>query len=117
LAAENVDFLWNSAGRALEKGDEGVLLTVENTKTGEQSRLTTDGVFVSIGRRPATALFREELLLDEEGYIVADETTKTNLPGVYAVGDVRQKPLRQIVTAVGDGAVAAHYAEEFLSGV
>jgi thioredoxin reductase (NADPH) len=117
LAAENVDFLWNSAVRALEKGEEGVLLTVENTETGEQSRLLSDGVFVSIGRRPATALFREELLLDEEGYIVADETTKTNLPGVYAVGDVRQKPLRQIVTAVGDGAVAAHYAEEFLSGV
>lgn len=117
LGTENVDFLWNSAVRALEKGDEGVLLTVENTETGEQSRLFTDGVFVSIGRRPATALFREELLLDEEGYIVADETTKTNLPGVYAVGDVRQKPLRQIVTAVGDGAVAAHYAEEFLSGV
>ena len=115
--AENVEFLWNASVLSLEKGEEGVLLSLEDTQTGERRCLLVDGVFVSIGRRPATALFEGQLLLDNEGYIVADETTKTNLPGVYAVGDVRQKPLRQIVTAVGDGAVAAHFAEEFLSGM
>ena len=90
-------------------------MSLQDVSGGNARERTFDGVFVSIGRLPATDLFREELLLDGEGYIVADETTKTSLPGVYAVGDVRGKPLRQIVTAVGDGAVAAHFAEEYLS--
>ena len=74
-----------------------------------------DGLFVSIGRKPATELFSGILELDESGYIVADESTKTCIDGVFAVGDVRTKVLRQVVTAVGDGAVAAHYAEEYIS--
>ena len=75
-----------------------------------------DGVFVSVGRKPATELVRGQLELDRDGYVLAGETTETNIPGVYAVGDVRTKPLRQIVTAVADGAVAIHMAEKYLAG-
>ncbi len=69
----------------------------------------------SVGRKPATELVRGQLNLDSAGYIIADESTRTNLPGVYAVGDVRTKALRQVVTAVADGASAAHFAEEYLA--
>ena len=69
---------------------------------------------MAIGRVPDTSLFQGQLELDRQGYIVADETTRTAVAGVFAVGDVRTKPLRQIVTAAADGAVASHYAEEFL---
>ena len=74
-----------------------------------------DGVFVSVGRKPATDFFGSQLDLDENGYIIADETTKTSIPGVYAVGDIRTKQLRQVVTAVSDGAMAVHSAEEYLA--
>ena len=83
--------------------------------TGAERELACDGVFISLGRAPATELFRNELALDKSGYIVADESTRTSLPGVFAVGDVRTKALRQVVTAVSDGAVAVHYAEEYLA--
>ena len=119
MAAENVTFLWDSEVEAypLEEGVRGRIkgALVKNRKTGETTELTCDGIFISIGRKPNTELFAGQLILDEAGYIVADETTKTNLPGVFAVGDVRTKALRQVVTAVGDGAVAAHFAEEALS--
>ncbi|MBR3926938.1 MAG: FAD-dependent oxidoreductase, partial [Akkermansia sp.] len=81
-----------------------------------ESEITCDGVFVSIGRKPATELVAGQLELDESGYVVADETTETNIPGVYAVGDVRTKLVRQVVTAVADGAAAVHMAEEYLAG-
>ena len=92
---------------------EGVM--VENLKTGARERLDVQGLFVSIGRRPATELVKDRLTLDGAGYIMAGEDTKTNIPGVYAVGDVRTKQLRQIVTAVADGAMAAHVAEAYLA--
>ena len=68
----------------------------------------------SRGRKPATALVEGQLALDPQGYIPADETTRTAIPGVFAVGDIRTKALRQIVTATADGANAAHFAEEYL---
>ena len=76
--------------------------------------LDCQGAFVSIGRVPNTQLVEGLLELDRQGYLAADESTRTNLPGVFAVGDVRQKPLRQIITAAADGAVAAHFAQEYL---
>ena len=82
--------------------------------TGEEKTLELDGLFISVGRKPATELFGDQLELDSAGYIVADESTRTNIPGVFAVGDVRTKAVRQIVTAAADGAVAAFYAEEYL---
>ena len=115
MKAENVTFLWDS--RVEEYLVDGRIkgAKVKNRKTGEVTEVTCDGIFISIGRKPNTELFAGQLDLDEGGYIIADETTKTNLPGVYAVGDVRTKALRQVVTAVGDGAVAAHFAEEELA--
>lgn len=86
-----------------------------NLRTGEAEELTCDGVFIAIGRVPDTKLFAGQIDLDENGYILADETTKTSVPGVFAVGDARTKPLRQIVTAAADGAVASKFAEEFLT--
>ena len=115
LKAENVEFFWNTAVEELlwEKKLTGVRL--RELKTGQLSQLACDGVFVSIGRTPVTELVRGQLALDENGYIVADETTRTSLPGVFAVGDVRTKLVRQVVTAVSDGAVAVHLAEEYLA--
>lgn len=72
-------------------------------------------LFVSIGRNPASSLFADQIQLDAAGYVVADESTRTSIPGVFAVGDVRTKELRQVVTAVADGAVAAHYAEKYIA--
>jgi thioredoxin reductase (NADPH) len=115
MRAENVDFLWDSAVEDyMLDGGRIVGVRVKNRKTGEVSERSCDGLFVSIGRKPNTELFADQLTLDEGGYIMADETTRTNLEGVFAVGDVRTKALRQVVTAVGDGAVAVHFAEEYL---
>lgn len=115
LVAPNVEIRWNNQVTKLLHGERLTGIMVKNTQTGEETEIFCDGLFVSIGRNPATALFRKELELDNEGYIVADETTKTSLPGVYVVGDVRTKELRQIVTATADGAVAAHQAERHIS--
>lgn len=115
MQAENLEFLWDSA--VVEYTVDGRVqgAKVKNLKTGEIAEVSCDGIFVSIGRKPNTALFDGQIELDQAGYIVAGETTHTNLPGVYAVGDVRTKALRQVVTAVGDGAVAVHFAEEYLA--
>lgn len=112
---ENIEFRWNSEVTALWHGDRVDGVVVRNRATGVEEEVSCDGLFVSIGREPATALFKGQLDLDEAGYIVAGESTATNLPGVYAVGDVRTKAVRQIVTATADGAVAAHQIEEYLS--
>lgn len=115
MNAENVEFLWNSviSDYIVETRVSGAV--IKNLSDGKESKLDADGVFVSIGRKPATDLFRGKLELDENGYIVADESTKTSIDGVFAVGDVRTKALRQVVTAVADGAVAVHFAEEYLA--
>ncbi len=113
---ENIIPVWNSVVAGLNgEPDTGKLasLTLRDTKTGATRALECQGAFVSIGRVPNTQLVEGLLDLDKQGYLVADETTCTSLPGVFAVGDVRQKPLRQIITAAADGAVAAHFAREF----
>jgi len=115
LEAENVEFLWNSGVTELLHEDRLTGLRVKNLLSGQEQEISCDGVFVSIGRQPATELVQGQLELDEVGYIIADETTKTAIPGVYAVGDVRTKQLRQIVTAVADGAMAVSMAEEYLA--
>jgi thioredoxin reductase (NADPH) len=116
MGADNVDFLWNSRIKEwLVEDGRLVGALVEDLQTGACEELRVDGAFVSIGREPATAFLGGSLALDAHGYVVADESTRTAIDGVYAVGDVRTKVLRQVVTAVGDGAVAAHYAEEYLA--
>lgn len=116
MRAQNVEFRWNSAVDGLLHGDKLTGVRLRDVRTGETTELSCDGLFVCIGRKPATELVKGQLALDDGGYILADETTKTSLPGVFAVGDVRTKPLRQVVTAVADGAVAVQMAEEYLAG-
>lgn len=114
IKEKNIEFKWNSQVDKLLY-DEKIKGVVLKNKDGSTQEISLDGLFVSIGRNPATKLFRDQLELDSSGYIVADESTKTNLPGVFAVGDVRTKAVRQIITAAADGAVAAHFAEEFIA--
>ena len=116
MKTQNLEFRWNSTVSALLHGEELTGLRLKDTVTGAETEVPCDAVFVSIGRKPATELVEGQLELDRSGYIIADETTRTNIPGVFAVGDVRTKPLRQVVTAVADGAVAVHMAEEYLAG-
>ncbi|MBE6543560.1 MAG: thioredoxin-disulfide reductase [Ruminococcaceae bacterium] len=115
MKSENIEFIWNTTVESLITDKRVTGAIVKNVTTGEFSEVMCDGIFVSIGRDPATKLFEGILALDENGYIIADESTKTNIDGVYAVGDVRTKTLRQVVTAVSDGATAAHFAEEYIS--
>ena len=112
MDAPNIRFLWNSQVTELLGEDILSQVKVQNLENGEAQILDVQGLFVSIGRKPATDLVKDQLTLDGAGYIMAGENTKTNIPGVYAVGDVRTKELRQIVTAVADGAMAAHMAEQ-----
>ena len=113
--AENVEFRWNTQVTELLHDGKLTGLKLRNTVTGEESTLNCDGVFVSVGRKPVTDLVRGQLTLDESGYVVADESAATSIPGVYAVGDLRTKRLRQVVTAVADGAMAVHMAEGYLA--
>ena len=117
LNAPNVEFLWNCTVSELLQNGRLTGVKVQNLITGEEKEISADGLFVSIGRKPNSSLVQGQLELDGAGYIVADESTATSLPGVFAVGDVRTKNVRQIVTAAADGAVAAHYAEEYLASL
>lgn len=113
--APNVEFLWNKVVTGLEGADKLEKIVLQDTVTKDTTTLDAQGLFVAIGRVPSTELFKDVLKTDVFGYIEADETTRTSIPGVFAVGDVRTKPLRQVVTAVSDGAVASKYVEEFLT--
>ncbi len=115
LSAENVEFVWNSTVEKLITDDALKGITVKDIVSGELCDIACDGVFVSIGRKPATDFLKGKLTLDDNGYIVADESTKTDIDGVFAAGDVRTKALRQVVTAVADGAVSVQYAQEYLA--
>ena len=116
MNAENVEFRWNSTVSELLYGDRLTGVRLKDVHTGEETELVADGVFVSVGRKPATELLADQIELDKGGYIAAGETTETNIPGVYAGGDVRTKLLRQVVTAVAAGAMAVHMAEEYIAG-
>ncbi len=112
--AENTEFVFNSTVNRIinNNGVNGVEIL---NKDGTTKEIECDGIFVSIGRQPSTAFLGNEIALDSNGYIIADETTKTNIDGVFAAGDIRTKALRQVITAAADGAVAAHFTEEYIS--
>lgn len=114
MKAENVEFIWDSAVTEILSDGRVTGVRTRNLKDGTEREVPFDGLFVSIGRRPATDFLNGALELDDYGYIKADESTRTSVEGVFAVGDVRTKALRQVVTAVSDGATAVHYAEEYL---
>ena len=116
LDAPNVQILFSSKVTDLHGQDRLSGVTVEDLKTGKQTQIDCQGLFVSIGRLPNSALVQGQLELDVGGYIPTDSETQTAIPGVYAVGDVRTTPVRQVVTAVADGALAVHRAESYLSG-
>lgn len=114
LDQSGIEFVWNSRAVRILHEKKVTGIAVEDVKTGAKTEIACDGIFVAIGRVPDTELFKGQVDMDQTGYLIADESTRTNLPGVYAVGDLRVKPLRQIVTAASDGAVASHFIEEFL---
>ena len=111
----NVEVVWDSIPKEINGADEGMVssLTIENVKTGEKSVLTVAGVFIAVGNNPNSS-YTDAVDKDEKGYIIADESCKTSLPGVFAAGDIRTKRLRQVSTAVADGANAVHSVQEYL---
>lgn len=113
-ALENVEFVWNSETVAIEGNGQVEALRLRQTKTGEERRLDVDGVFIAVGIAPESELYAGQLELDEQGYIRADESGQTSVPGVFAAGDVRTKALRQILTAASDGANCVASAERYL---
>jgi thioredoxin reductase (NADPH) len=115
--ARNVEFKWNSTVSEILADNKVTGVKIKNAVDGTEKEIRTDGVFISVGRQPQTELFRRQLEIDKNGYIIADETTKTNISGVFAVGDVRTKPVRQIVTATADGATVSHFIEEYLADI
>ncbi len=112
--AENLEFVWDSGVEELlfERKLTGV--RVRNLKSGDVSEILLDGLFISIGRAPNSVLFKGQVQTNEFGYVVANESTETDVDGVFVAGDLREKPFRQIVTAAADGAVAAHMAQRYL---
>ena len=113
--SENIELVLDSVVSELVAEARLNSVVTENLKSGEKRTIECDGIFVSIGRKPATEFLGDTLALDKAGYIIAGESCETTIPGVYAIGDVRTKELRQVVTATADGAIAAHKAEEFIS--
>ncbi len=112
---QNVEFVWNSVVTQIHHDGFVTGVTAENVQDGTRRRIDCDGVFISVGMSPETALFAGQVALDAGGYVIAEESTLTNIPGVFAAGDVRTKRLRQVVTAAADGAAAAFAAEEYLA--
>ncbi|MCQ4948351.1 thioredoxin-disulfide reductase [Bittarella massiliensis (ex Durand et al. 2017)] len=114
LARENIRILYDTVPLEVLGGQQVTGLKVQNKKTGEESELAVDGVFVAVGQIPQNELFRGTVEMDESGFVAAGEDTKTNVPGVFAAGDTRQKLVRQLVTAAADGAVAAVMAGGYI---
>lgn len=114
LRTEGVEFCWNETVTAIEGSDQVEKAVLKNVKTGEERELTVDGVFIAVGITPDTDYVRGVVELDKSGYIIAGEDGKTSVPGIFAAGDIRTKQLRQIVTAVADGANCVTSAEEYL---
>ncbi len=113
---EKIEVIWDSAVKEIRGEGKVQSVLLENTKTGEQSEFATDGVFIYVGMDPLTESVRSLGITNDAGYIVTDEKMYTKVKGVFAAGDVREKMLRQVVTATGDGSIAAqsaqHYVEE-----
>ena len=114
FANPKIDFLWDSVLVEISGSSQVEAVKVKNVKTEEIKEMPADGVFIYVGITPNTALLPESIERNGQGYIVTDENMRTSLPGVFAAGDVRQKLLRQIVTAVSDGATAAISAEKHI---
>ncbi|CAK8054258.1 thioredoxin-disulfide reductase [Eupransor demetentiae] len=116
--AKNIDFIWNTEVHAIKgNGDEVQEVELYNRDTKESSSFKTAGVFIYIGLKPNTEAFLDLGITDDKGWIITNDKMATSLPGVYAVGDVRQKELRQITTAVGDGGLAGQEAYNYIASL
>lgn len=114
FACKNVEIIWDSIPLSIEGTDKVEALKIRNKKTQEESFIETDGVFIAVGIVPGTEKFKDLVKLDEAGYIVAGEDGITSEPGIFAAGDIRTKNLRQVVTAVADGANAVASVQRYL---
>lgn len=113
-ACENVEIIWNSVAVEVQGADSVTGLKIRNVKDNSESLIQTDGVFIAVGLVPNTEKFQGVVALDESGYILAGEEGITQTPGIFAAGDIRTKKLRQVVTAVADGANAVTSAQHYL---
>jgi len=112
-----IEVMWNTEITKLHGSMFLEKVTLKNNKTGKESEMPIEGIFIFIGMTPRTELFKDVIQTDKFGYILTDENMTTNIPGVYAAGDVRHKTVRQIANAVGDGAVAAVFTEKYISSL
>lgn len=112
---EKMEFIWDTVVDEVKGENFVTSLILENKKTKEKSELAVDGVFVYVGILPNNELLKNDITLDKSGFVITNELMETNIPGVYAIGDLRDTPLRQVVTASSDGAIAAFYAEKHIS--
>ncbi|MBR6328378.1 MAG: thioredoxin-disulfide reductase [Lachnospiraceae bacterium] len=115
FALPNVEMIWNSTVEEIVGDDAVTGVVLKDVQTNTTSKIDADGVFIAVGIIPNSNEFTGKLAVNNEGYIVAGEDCRTSIPGVYAAGDVREKQLRQIVTAVADGANAVTGAQKFIS--
>ncbi len=114
---DKIEFVWDSVVTGMD-GLFGVeKVTVKNVKTAEEKTIAADGCFIWVGIEPSNACVADSLKLDEWGFIVTDQNMETSVQGVYAIGDIRNTPLRQVATAVGDGAIAATSAEHYIENL
>ena len=111
-----MEVIWDSVVKEIKGEDKVTHLKVENVKSKEMSDVNVDGIFIAIGIHPSTDLFADVVECDEGGYVIAGEDGKTSAPGIFVAGDSRKKRLRQIVTAVADGANAVTSVQDFLVG-
>ncbi len=116
-AHPKVEFLFNQVVTSINAGSDGSVtdVDIQNTRTGEEDKLTTDGVFIFIGHIPNNELYQQDFHLDAEGYLVTDKNMRTNVPGVFAAGEIQDKVFKQVATSVGQGCAAAMQAEKFLA--
>ena len=115
FSCENVEVLWDSTLQKINGSDLVEGITVRQIRENSERELAVEGVFIAVGMRPNTEAYRQTVACDEGGYLIAGEDCATNIPGIFAAGDIRTKTLRQIVTAVSDGACAVASAEKYLS--
>jgi thioredoxin reductase (NADPH) len=110
-----IDFIWDSTVTAIEGAVMVEKIKLQNLKTGMTFEMPVDGVFISVGTKPDTEYVKDILPLDESGYIITNEKMETTIPGILAAGDIRHNSVRQAITAAGDGATAAVYAQKYLT--
>jgi thioredoxin reductase (NADPH) len=115
MSMNNIEIIWDSEVTQICGSDIVEKIEIKNKKTGDNKTLELSGIFIAVGVVPTTEIVKGIIELDENGYVIADETCATSVPGIYVAGDIRKKPMRQIITAVADGANAINSAQKFLN--